>query len=187
MPAVFFGGITILMSELPLRLSLLPRSRIVRSVCREPRDAAFDLLEQRDRDTRIIRNSVGERRIDDEAVLINAQVQLAPTATLVRSLVLVRLPLAVAQYLQAGGVDDEVKRASASSKARNLNIREATKPSAWRKGRWKTVLKVNAVTIARSEYVRGPPGRPLDGAFHALVASSSNQTVMSPRSLRAVS
>jgi hypothetical protein len=66
-------------------------------------------------------------------------------------------------------------------------IREATKPSVWRRGRWKTVRKVNAVTIARSEYLRCPPGRPLGDAFHAKIDSSPNQTVMSPRSLRAIS
>ena len=66
-------------------------------------------------------------------------------------------------------------------------IREATKPSVCLNGRWKTVLKVSAVTIAKSEYLRCPPGRPLGGAFQAQIDSSSNQTVMSPRSLRAIS
>jgi hypothetical protein len=68
-----------------------------------------------------------------------------------------------------------------------VQLAPATKPSVCRSGTWKTVRKVNAVTIAKSEYLRCPPGRPLGDAFHANIDSSPNQTVMSPRPLRAIS
>ena len=54
-------------------------------------------------------------------------------------------------------------------------------------GRWKTERSVSAVRIAMSEYLRWPPGQPLELAFHEPMASSSNQIVMSPRLLRAAS
>ena len=84
------------------------------------------MLEHRDRNERIVDNSICERGGDDVPVLIDAQVELAPVATLVRGLVLVSLPLPVAQDLQTGGVDDEMERASALSETRDLNIETTT-------------------------------------------------------------
>jgi hypothetical protein len=46
---------------------------------------------------------------------------------------------------------------------------------------------VSAQAIARLEYRCWPPGRPPDGAFQASMASTSNQSVISPRFRRAAS
>ena len=88
---------------------VIHRSRIVSSVCGEPPDRAFNLLEYRDANGRIGHNSIGKRRGDDVAVTINGQMQLAPTAALARGPVLMSLLLPVAEYLQTGRVDDEVE------------------------------------------------------------------------------
>ena len=74
------------------------RSRIVGSVCSEPRDSAFNLLEYRDANRRIGHNSVCESRRDDVAVPVNGQMQLARAAASARGPVLVSLPLVVAKY-----------------------------------------------------------------------------------------
>ena len=55
------------------------------------------------------------------------------------------------------------------------------KPSVWRNGRRKTSRSVSAVSIARSEYFLGPPGRPDGAGLHAAIASSESQSVTSPR------
>ena len=39
----------------------------------------------------------------------------------------------------------------------------------------------SAVSMARFEYLRCPPARPLGGAVHFLMASSVNQKVTEPR------
>ena len=46
---------------------------------------------------------------------------------------------------------------------------------------------VSAASMARSEYVRCPPGFPLAGARQASRAASESQTVRSPRFRRPVS
>ena len=67
---------------------LIHRSRVVGSVCSEPRDGAFNLLEYRDANGRIGYDSIGERSGDDVAVPINGQMQLAPLRRLLEVLYL---------------------------------------------------------------------------------------------------
>ena len=89
---------------------LIHRSRVVGSVCSEPRDGAFNLLQYRDANGRIGYDSVCESRSDDVAVPVNGQMQLAPAAAPARGPVFVCLPSTVAKYLQAPRVDDEMER-----------------------------------------------------------------------------
>jgi len=63
-------------------------------------------------DHRVVRCTLGDHGRLDEAVGANAEVELPPTTSLVRSAVLVGVPLAVAHELQAGGVDDQMNRPS---------------------------------------------------------------------------
>ena len=59
------------------------------------------------------------------------------------------------------------------------------KPSVWRNGRRKTSRSVNAVSIAWSENLRGPPGRPDNPGVQAATASGESHSVTSPRCTRA--
>ena len=85
--------------------------------------------------------------------------------------------------------EHDCREAGEAISAREMMLRmsEATKPSVCLSGKWNTVRRVSAVRMARSEYRRWPPGRPLGEAFQAASASSSNQSVTSPRFLSAAS
>jgi hypothetical protein len=80
------------------------------------------LLEYREASRRIVHGAVGERGGDDIPIPIDAQVQFAPAAALVRGLVLVSLPLPVTKHLQTSRVDDQMKRATVTpGQVRDLN------------------------------------------------------------------
>ena len=66
-------------------------------------------------------------------------------------------------------------------------LRGAGEALAFLKQQMPSLYKAFMVTIARSEYRRWPPGRPLASAFQASIAHCSNQTVTSPRFLSAAS
>jgi len=139
-------------------------------------------IEDRFADHRVVRCTLGEHGRLDEAVGANGEVELPPATSLVRSAVLVGVPLAAAHDLQAGGVDDQMNRASmlvdmtlylyrptspgqrgvvhpdrvVISSSRPIKpISEATKPSVCLRARWNTVRRVRAVRIARCS----TPGR----------------------------
>ena len=88
------------------------------------------------------------------------------------------MPLAVTHPLQARRVNPQMDWPI----VRFRNPRDLYPTAPPRKGRVVGCIRsVKAVTIATSEYLSCPPGRPPGGAFQASTASSSNHTVMSPR------
>ncbi|MFT7670993.1 MAG: hypothetical protein ACI8X5_003708 [Planctomycetota bacterium] len=67
------------------------------------------------------------------------------------------------------------------------SISYSRKPSVCRSGKLKSNRIVSAVSMARSEYLRGAPRCPVDFAFHALIALGVIHRVMSPRWTKAFS
>ena len=183
---------------------VVERDGVVRRIGRHARDIAVDVLDQTDAGRGIIRRRLGERMGDDDASAVDTEMQLLP-APLPAPAVFGGGPFALAEDGQARAVDDEMQwllhgnaieckiEAPApprergvvwSGAARSACIRpkiDRKKPSVWRNGKRKTSRSVSAVSIARSEYFLGPPGRPDGAGLHASIASSESQSVTSPR------
>ncbi len=173
----------------------IERDGVVRRVGGHARDVSGYGLNETDAGRRVVARRRGERLRHDDPGAVDPEMQLLP-APLAAAAVFRRGPLPppntdspVLSTTRSTGPwvgtrsrttargwprRDSVVWSGASSPVAISVRTDRTKPSVWRSGRRKTSRSVNAVSIAWSENLRGPPGRPDNPGVQAAIASGES-------------